>query len=199
MGRPCPSRSPPPSPPAPRPSRHGIRPRGPGEALRALEGADLADATAIKAAARAGKALPAPINQADLARTLEYNVERTRAALATVDTTERAVQAAMTEHGPALVPQAIARARAALAEHKAKVDQAQAVLDEAGASFRTAAEAIRDIQAIVAKDMTYQAPNTIADHRLVTDRQAAAGIHDLIRVLEHRGWGEGGSRTKAAQ
>ena len=40
-----------------------------GEALRALEGADLADAAAIKAAAQAGKALPAPINQADLART----------------------------------------------------------------------------------------------------------------------------------
>jgi hypothetical protein len=167
------------------------------ESLRALEGADVADANAIRDAARAGKPLPKAVSRDELARAVEYHLERTKVAHHALDASNTAVKAAMDEHGRALVPQAIARARGALAEHAEKMSQAHEMLTEAADAFRPAAAVLADIRSIVAADMSYDAPNGIPDHRLVEDKQSAPNIHDLLRVLEARGWGEGGTRTKA--
>lgn len=170
-----------------------------GDSIRALDTADQTDAVALKAAAQAGRAMPKAINRDDLARAVQFNLERVTGAATALDAAESDVKAAMAVHGRELVPQALEVARTALTDHRDRMSDVQAKLDAANEVYRAAAQALADVRDIVAGsgDMQYVPPGGTPDNRLLTDSTSAAHLHDLIRILEDRGWGEGGTRTKA--
>jgi hypothetical protein len=158
------------------------------ESLRAFDGADVADANAIRDAARTGKPLPKAVSRDELARSVEYHLEAVKVAHHALDRANDAVKDTLTVHGRALVPQAIKRARAALAEHAEKIEQARALLTEAVDAFRAGPEALSDVRDLVS-NMSYTAPNSVPDHHLVLDSRAAPDVHELCQILEQRGYG----------
>jgi hypothetical protein len=159
-------------------------------ALAKLEGADVTDATNIRDAARAGTPMPDPLDRTDLARAVEYEIHRTNTARTVLSGADAKVKAALAAHGRALVPQAIDRARKAVADYAALVAEAQATLTRAVDVYRDAPEALRDIRDLVRDNMQFSLPDVLPEHRVKPDGNATRQIHELTAMLERRGWGK---------